>query len=130
MMIFGPDSLIVGPFVSVFFGTLCIPLVFLLGRRRLYRSTAGLLGSAFFSLSGVQTFYALGGLTEQDLLFFFFLGLLFYVNDLTYKDAPNTGLRLENFLTSPYLIWKMQGPAIAIGVIPAAFVILRHPGVQ
>jgi len=234
MMIFGPDSVIVGPVVSAFFGTLCIPLMFLLGRK-LYGNTAGLLGSAFFSLSAVQVIYSRSGLTEQDSLFFFLLALLFYVNDrtaqpgrkwwslilsgffigvsfvvhyrmvtymvavavlelpfwlrwrreallyalkraaillgfaslpvlltelpyyfvmlvvhmfmkarlpfqtyfeqlmgqavylvLAYKDAPNTGLRLENFLTYPYLIWKMEGPAFAIGLIPAAFVILWH----
>jgi hypothetical protein len=232
MMIFGPDSLIVGPVVSAFFGTLCIPLIFLLGRK-FYGNTAGLLGAAFFSLSGVQVIYSRSGLTEQDSLFFFLLALLFYVNDraaqperkwwslilsgffigvsfvvhyrmvtymvaiavlelpfwlrwrreellyalkraaillgfaslplvltelpyyfvmlavhmflkarlpfqtyfeqlmgqamylvLTYKDAPNTGLRLDNFLTYPYLIWKMEGPAFAIGLIPAALVIL------
>ena len=223
-----------GPVVSAFFGTLCIPLIFLLGRK-LYGNTAGLLGAAFFSLSGVQVIYSRSGLTEQDSLFFFLLAVLFYVNDrtaqpdrkwwslilsgffvgvsfvvhyrmvtymvavavlelpfwlrwrreallyalkraailvgfaslpvlltelpyyfvmlvvhmflkaklpfqtyfeqlmgqavylvLTYKDAPNTGMRLDNFLTYPYLIWKMEGPAFAIGLIPAALVILWH----
>jgi len=234
MMIFGPDSVIVGPVVSAFFGTLCIPLIFLLGRK-LYGNTAGLLGAAFFSLSGVQVIYSRSGLTEQDSLFFFLLALLFYVNDrtaqpdrkwwslilsgffvgisfvvhyrmvtymvavavlelpfwlrwrreailyalkraaillgfaslpvllteipyyfvmlvvhmflkaklpfqtyfeqlvgqalylvLAYKDAPITGVRLENFLTYPYLIWKMEGPAFAVGLVPAALVILRN----
>ncbi len=234
MKIFGRDSVIVGPVVSAFFGTLCIPLIFLLGRR-LYGNTAGLLGAAFFSLSGVQVLYSRSGLTEQDSLFFLLLALLFYVNDrtsqpdrkwfslilsgffmgisfvvhyrivtymvalaalelpfwlrwrkeallyalkraavllgffslpllltelpyylvmlavhmvlktalpfqtyfeqligqalylvLAYRDAPATGIRLENFLTYPYLIWKMEGPALALALLPAALVILRY----
>ncbi len=234
MMIFGPKSLIVGPVVSAFFGTLCIPLVFLLGRR-LYGTSAGLLASAFFSLSGVQVLYSRSGLTEQDSLFFLLLALLFYLNDraarpdrkwfslilsgffmgvsfvvhyriviymvavavleipywfrrergalayalqraavllgfialpilltelpyylvmlfvhmflkamlpfqtyveqligqaiylvLTYKVAPSTGLRLQNFLTYPFLIWKMAGPAVAVGLLPAALIVFRY----
>jgi uncharacterized membrane protein len=94
MMIFGPKSLIVGPVVSAFFGTLCIPLLFLLGRK-LYGNTAGLLASAFFSLSGVQVLYSRSGLTEQDSLFFFLAERTADLLLVKHHDMDSS-LRVEN----------------------------------
>ncbi len=80
MAVVGPDKVYVGPLVAATAGTLCIPLLFLLGRR-LYGGTVGLLAAAFFALSAVQVHYARTGLTEQDSLAFFLVALLFYVKN-------------------------------------------------
>lgn len=99
MWIAGPDTVYLGGFVSALFGTLCIPLVYMLGAR-LFRPGIGLLAAALFSLSGYQVTYCHTGLTEQVTLFFVLLAGLMHLRSLQGPSANrwkwlfSTGLAL------------------------------------
>jgi hypothetical protein len=44
---------------------------------------------------------------------------------LVYLDAPITGVKLVNFLTYPFLLWKLEGPAFSIGLLMTLILLLR-----
>lgn len=85
MAIAGPEKVYPGALVSAFFGTLCIVLVFVLGKR-LYGTGTGLIAASLFALSAVEVLYSRSFLTEEDSLFFFLLAVLCYLSN---RKAPS-----------------------------------------
>ena len=77
MFLFGPDKAYLGSLVSAFFGTLTIPLVFLLGRALAGR-WAGVVAALLVALSGYHVLYSRSALTEADSTFFILAAALAY----------------------------------------------------
>ena len=82
-----------GAVVSAFFGTLSIPLLFLLGRR-LYGDRAGLLAALALAVSGYHVHYCRTAMTETDSLFFLLVTVFFYVGSRRPPTAGGHYLRI------------------------------------
>ena len=109
---------VTGRMVSVIFGTLTIPLVFIIGKE-LRGAGAGLLASlfiAFLPLHVVNAHYL-----TADITMCFFLLLTFFVSLLTFKSSHRSLYVMQGFLCGFTIATKYNASFMVLAIIASHF---------